>query len=56
MLVINSVQGEAVLTKYLGRKGLKMPIDFEIVFLIYNKVIRPVQFIINYYAKEFCVS
>ena len=23
MLVINSVQGEAVLTKYLGRKGLK---------------------------------
>ena len=29
MLVINSVQGEAVLTKYLGRKGLNSPITLE---------------------------
>ena len=39
MLVINSVQGEAVLTKYLGRKGLTVIIILpHIIFIIFKYV------------------
>ena len=34
MLVINSVQWEAVLTKYLGRKGLNMEIQVNIFVVL----------------------